>query len=86
MATPSTRTVQVSTSELTDRATERAHSLMTMATDFGGLKLTDREREVVEIGIDLGVTACVAALTAEHDGTADTPPAGPSSPEPPPSQ
>ena len=92
MATPSTATVQVTASEFTEQATARARKLLEVTNDLGGLELTERERDTVMHGITLGVASSLEVLTAhatptsDAAETADTPPAGPSSPEPPPSQ
>jgi hypothetical protein len=57
-------TAEVTETELTEKATARARDLMAVINQHGGVELTARERDVVMLGVQLGVSACVAAIRA----------------------
>lgn len=62
MATPSTETPRATMTELAEQATERARDLVTKTMEISGMETTDRERELIETGIDLGITAFTTVL------------------------
>lgn len=62
---PETKTVRVSPQQLADQAKARANDLVSVATSLAGLHLTESDRKVVRLGIDLGVSAYMAVLEAQ---------------------
>lgn len=62
----------ITAEDLTSRATARARRLIDTTVSLAGMDLTERERDIVVLGINLGVAGAIAEIrTASIEQSTD---------------